>query len=292
MNYDFFLFDPLSSISYLLLLLALCSLWIRQSFRIWGAVATISLICGFIANRINFLGVFSILTLGLLCHLFNKSDLRPAIRLIAAVLMIILSVSLAAHLIPGFNNWKVIDNAYLSEVSQPYSMYLNMDKSLVGLIILSFCVPLIRNLKDWIYAFRSIFTIFLVGLTALVIISSLFGCTQWDVKLPDIFIIWVFNTLFFTCFSEEAFFRGFLQRNLSEKLQKYAYGKRVSLMTIAVLFGLAHYPGGLKYIILASMAGIIYGFAYQKTGRIEASILCHFGVNTFHFIFLTYPVIA
>ena len=40
------------------------------------------------------------------------------------------------------------------------------------------------------------------------------------------------------------------------------------------------------------MAGTVFGYAYQKTQRIEASILCHFGVNTFHFIFLTYPALA
>jgi len=75
-------------------------------------------------------------------------------------------------------------------------------------------------------------------------------------------------------------------------LQKYKYGNILSLITVSILFGLAHFAGGFKYVILSTIASIIYGYAYQKTQRIEASILCHFGVNTFHFIFLTYPALA
>jgi len=45
-------------------------------------------------------------------------------------------------------------------------------------------------------------------------------------------------------------------------------------------------------VVLAAVAGIVYGYAYEKTQRIEASILCHFGVNIIHFIFFTYPALA
>ena len=81
-------------------------------------------------------------------------------------------------------------------------------------------------------------------------------------------------------------------RNLSKKLRRYPYGNILSLISVSCLFGFAHFAGGFKYIVLAAMAGIVYGYAYQKTQRIEASILCHFGVNIFHFIFLTYPALV
>ncbi len=106
------------------------------------------------------------------------------------------------------------------------------------------------------------------------------------------FFVWALNNLFFTCVSEEAFFRGFLQRNLCKILQEYKHRHILSLTTVSTLFGLAHFAGGYKYVILATMAGFVYGYAYRKTQRIEAGILCHFGVNTFHFIFLTYPALA
>jgi len=40
------------------------------------------------------------------------------------------------------------------------------------------------------------------------------------------------------------------------------------------------------------VAGIGYGWAYRRTGRIEASILTHFSLNSLHFLLFTYPALA
>jgi membrane protease YdiL (CAAX protease family) len=292
MIYDLFCSNPLSLISYLLLLISILSLWIKQDIKVWGVIATFSMVCGFISDRIAVTGIVSIVILGLLYYTVNRSDLKPPVRTTVSVLVIILSVLLTTHLIPGFNNWKIIDNVSLSEISQPYSMYLNMDKTFVGLIILGLGFPLVKNLKEWVFVLRSTLPIFLMGLIVLVVISPIFNYTRWDLKFSDLVFAWALKNLFFTCVSEEAFFRGFLQRNLSKKLRGYKYGNILSLISVSFLFGFAHFAGGFKYIVLAAMAGIVYGYAYQKTQRIEASILCHFGVNIFHFIFLTYPALA
>lgn len=292
MIYDLLWSNPLSLISYLLLLISILSLWIKQDIKVWGVITTFSLVCGVISDRIAVTGIFSIVILGLLYYTVNRIDLKLPFRATAGVLVIILSVFLAAHLIPGFNNWKILNNVSLSEISQPYSMYLNMDKTLVGLIILGLGFPLVKSLKEWVFVLRSTLPIFLMGLIILVCISSIFNYTHWDFKFPDLFFVWALKNLFFTCVSEEAFFRGFLQKNLSKKLREYKYGNILSLISVSILFGLAHFAGGFKYMILAAMAGIVYGYAYQKTQRIEAGILCHFGANTFHFIFLTYPALA
>ena len=292
MIYDLLWNNPLSSISYLLLLISILSLWIKQETKIWGTIMAASLVCGVISDRIDIIGIIAIAILYLLYHTSNNVNLMLLIRVLSAVLAIILSVMLTAHLIPGFNNWQIVDNVSLTETSLPYSMYLNMDKTLIGLAILSVGFPLINRLKEWGSVLRSTLPIFLAGLIILASASQIFGYTQWDFKLPDLFFVWALKNLIFTCVSEEAFFRGFLQRNLFKMLQEYKYGNILSLATVSILFGLAHFAGGFKYVILASMAGIAYGYAYQKTQRIEASILCHFGVNTFHFIFLTYPALA
>ena len=292
MIYDLLWSNPLSLISYFLLLLSILSLWIKQDIKIWGTITVASLVCGVISNRIDIIGIISIVILCLLYHTVNRINLILFIRVASGVLAIILSVMLAAHLIPGFNNWKVIDSVSLTETSLPYSMYLNMDKTLVGLAILSLGFPLVKSLKEWAFVLRSTLPIFLVGLIALASVSQTFGYTHWDFKFPNLFFVWALINLIFTCVSEEAFFRGFLQRNLFKMLQKYKYGNILSLITVSILFGLAHFAGGFKYVILSTIASIIYGYAYQKTQRIEASILCHFGVNTFHFIFLTYPALA
>ena len=267
-------------------------MWIKQDIKIWGTITAASLVCSVISDRIDIIGIISIVILCLLYHTVNRINLILFIRVTSGVLAVILSVMLAAHLIPGFNNWKIADNVSLTETSLPYSMYLNMDKTLVGLAILSLGFPLVKSLKEWSSVLRSILPIFLVGLIVLASVSQISGYTHWDFKFPNLFFVWALINLIFTCVSEEAFFRGFLQKNLFKILRGYKYGNILSLITVSILFGLAHFAGGFKYVILSAIAGIVYGYAYQKTERIEASILCHFGVNTFHFIFLTYPAFA
>ena len=63
-------------------------------------------------------------------------------------------------------------------------------------------------------------------------------------------------------------------------------------MIVSILFGLMHYMGGIKYIFLATIAGIGYGWIYNKTQYIESAIASHFCLNLVHFIFFTYPLLA
>jgi len=43
--------------------------------------------------------------------------------------------------------------------------------------------------------------------------------------------------------------------------------------------------------VLSTVAGLGYGWVYQRTGRIEASILTHFALNLVHFLLFTYPAL-
>ena len=56
----------------------------------------------------------------------------------------------------------------------------------------------------------------------------------------------------------------------------------------AGVFGLAHLPD-LRYVLLATLAGIGYGWVYARTGKITASALTHTGVNWIWGLFLSYP---
>ncbi len=45
-------------------------------------------------------------------------------------------------------------------------------------------------------------------------------------------------------------------------------------------------------IVLATIAGVGYGWMFWRTNRIEASILAHFLVNTTHILCFTYPALS
>lgn len=63
------------------------------------------------------------------------------------------------------------------------------------------------------------------------------------------------------------------------------------VILVGVLFGLAHVGGGYTYAMLATVAGIGYGYAYYRSGRIETAILTHFLLNAVHAVFFTYPAL-
>ena len=66
----------------------------------------------------------------------------------------------------------------------------------------------------------------------------------------------------------------------------------MAVLAAAAAFGAAHVAGGTTYVLLATVAGLGYGAAYQLTGRVEASIFVHFTLNLTHLLLFTYPFAA
>jgi len=85
--------------------------------------------------------------------------------------------------------------------------------------------------------------------------------------------------------AEEVMCRGFLQNTFKEVLKS----RHLHIILASFIFGLAHFEGGLIYVGLSWIAGILYGYAYDKTNRIISSMIVHCGINSIHFIFFTYP---
>jgi membrane protease YdiL (CAAX protease family) len=120
----------------------------------------------------------------------------------------------------------------------------------------------------------------------------LMGYTSFAPKWTPLFLLFAPVNLFFTCLSEEAFFRGFVQHELSRVGSHRALAAGIALTISSILFGLAHFGGGTDFVIAAAVAGVGYGFAFHVTQRIEAAMAVHFGVNAVHFLLFTYPRLA
>ncbi|PWT85744.1 MAG: hypothetical protein C5B56_13570 [Proteobacteria bacterium] len=94
--------------------------------------------------------------------------------------------------------------------------------------------------------------------------------------------------LLFTAWPEEFLFRGLLQNLLTRSTKSDLAG----WWTASVLFGFSHITNlgfpNWRYVILASIAGLFYGWTWRKTGSIFASALVHAAVDaTWHFVFRT-----
>ena len=106
---------------------------------------------------------------------------------------------------------------------------------------------------------------------------------EWKSFLPLSIAI-----LFFTAWPEEFLFRGLLQNLLS----RATTSDTVGWIAASILFGLSHITNlhfpNWRYVLLASIAGLFYGWTWRKTNSIFASALVHAGVDIlWHVLFIT-----
>lgn len=213
-------------------------------------------------------------------------------RGLVAVALLGFAVALMLHRVPGFSNPKVMDAVRLTADARPFTLYLNLDKTLVGLVLVGWGLRRIGNEAEWRAMLRVVLPAALVLAVVLMVLSLAAGYVRWAPKFPDGAWLWLGVNLGFVCLAEEALFRGFILTELQRALGRLRHGAWLALGVSAGLFGLAHAAGGATYVALATVAGLGYGWVYQRTGRIEAAMLVHWGVNTVHFFGFTYPALA
>ena len=193
-------------------------------------------------------------------------------------------VLLFCHLVPGFNNLKVLDHVVAGTQSTPYSMYLNLDKPLIFFALL-FAYPLLLGDKSQFRWKCALVT--LIPLLMLLPVAVFLGALKPEFSFPSWWWIFALNNLLLTCIVEEAFFRGFIQQTISRR-----FDWRLGLVVASILFGLAHLSGGIMLMIFAGLAGLGYGLIFHFTQRLWCAVLGHFIFNCTHLLLFTYPVLS
>ncbi|MDB6169922.1 MAG: protease [Verrucomicrobia bacterium] len=250
-----------------------------------------SLLAGLLDRVVLVAGLIWVAALAVAAWVFSRPGSDRWQRVASALAMLLLAEGLMTHLLPGFENPRVISGQRFSAHALPFTLYLNFDKTLAGIVLLGCCHPGVARAREW----RALLVAAApwAGATILVVmmVSLAMGYVRFDPKLPPQTPLWMWANLCFTCVAEEALFRGFIQGRLQRAWEDFSGGRWLALAVAAVLFGIAHANGGPAYVLLATIAGLGYGLVYQRTGRVEASILTHYGLNTFHFLLLTYPAL-
>ncbi len=189
--------------------------------------------------------------------------------------------------------WFPIEFGWLPDVEAQLAAGVNIPVPLLTGVVLSFvCFLAIRPLPDVGYTFRfnrsdwprigtALGLYMLIALPLgiitrfLVVQVAPFAPGQWVMS-------WLLG-YFFTALPEEMLFRGVIQNQLHQRLKN----ERVALAVAAVIFGLAHlnnatagYPvPNWMYVVMASLAGLAYGWTWRKTGKITAAAVVHATVN-------------
>lgn len=289
--------DLWSLLPFALLLVAVIGLWMHPS--VWICALLAASLAGLGTHALTGNSVFWLLLLALSAAAYRREKSRPAgrfpklTRLAAGLVFFGLALAIGLLLIPGFERVALTDNVVLSPGATPYGIGLGFSKLVAGILIIGVINPArVRSWAELGAVLKRAAPVFLMTLIAVMACALLLGYTRFDPKWTTLFLIWAPVNLFFTCLSEEAFFRGFIQHEISQLGARRRFAAAAGLIVGAVTFGLAHLAGGWKYALAATVAGFGYGWAYHRTQRIEASMAVHFGVNAVHFLLFAYPALA
>nr|WP_024966449.1 CPBP family intramembrane glutamic endopeptidase [Pantoea sp. IMH] len=229
-------------------------------------------------------GITAVLLLGSLALYRGVKRDQTRFALPAEIILVVGSLALMLHLLPGFNNLAIVKAVNVGPESAPFSFYFNFDKALIPFLLLG-CLPTLlkrpaappKNALWWL--------VLMLAMPLLLLLATLAGGLQVELHQPAFLGAFMLANLFFVSLAEEALFRGYLQQRLTQRL-----GNLWGLLAAALLFGLAHYAGGPLLIFFATLAGIIYGLAWLWSGRVWVSTLVHFTFNMLHLLLFTYPL--
>lgn len=261
-------------------------------FPLWGlSLATTIAYC----LIIGFLEVIAVIALIFLLAsaMLAVSAKNKILGFGAYICVILIFLSLGLHVLPGFQNQLMVEQVSIKSLSQPFSMYINFDKGLAGLIV--FLVLIKRSattLSNEVFLKATLISLATIIFT----LSAALVLDIVDINLDyllgtSFLIIFVVNQIMIVCLAEEVFFRGIIQERLySVFRQDNAYYRAVPVGVTAIIFGVVHLAGGVHYMFVAMVAGLGYGLVYQVTRRVEFSIACHFLLNIIHLGVLSYPM--
>lgn len=212
------------------------------------------------------------------------------VKVLGHLIFIALAADLLLHWVPGFHNPRLVGPERLTPDAVPFSMYLNLDKPLVGffLILAWPYLQLSKPPRSWMTAGA-----LAGGATVIACLAAAFllKFVAWAPKWPEWGWLWLLNNLLLVCLAEEALFRGYVQEGLARAFAGARASEWIAIGIASALFGAAHFAGGWPLMLLAALAGLGYGTAY-KYGGLQAAILAHLVLNTTHFALFTYPALA
>ena len=262
---------------------------------LWHYLLALSVVSAYFQGYIN---LYALLFTGLYVVLYYcaLNTKRAIIRAILSTVFIVSSLALALHWVPGFNNLPIVINERITSDAIAFTLYANFDKAMAGLFLCAYFYSNKKALKadsnkvSRLNVKQPIFIIIATVLASLTV-ALILELVSFNPKVPDFWLAFIAINLLFTCVAEEALFRGLLQTKLSQIISSTRLALLAPIMTAAV-FALAHFAGGINYVLVSFISGLGYGYIFYKTQRLEWAIICHWLVNVFHFFLFTYPMLS
>ena len=292
-SYHIFITHPVVTCAFIALILCFISLWVHKRIWLWGSFLLISCMFALLGKIITYPKIFIFLGILGCLHFCLSSHIKGWLRLILILSATTLSIIL---LVPSFFNVHdlvLLKNAYLGRRAEPYTFSLNYVFPLIGLFPLALTVPLIHSYFHLKSIAPKAFLLSLIGTGIIIAVSFYLGILQFDFKYLSFSPLWILATLFFVIIPQEAFFRGFLQKEIDQYLLTKWSGL-FSIIVVSIFATFLRYGifGDPHFLYLSFVSHLVYGTVYYITQSIESSIFCHFLFSLTHFFCLTYPTLS
>jgi membrane protease YdiL (CAAX protease family) len=274
---------------FILLLTAVLGLWVHRA--VWIAALVAAVAAAYVTDSLHGLAALWIAISAVLAWAYASAPSRIA-RVALGIVFALYSLAMGLALLPGFDRVVLVDHVVLSPGAAPYDIAAGFPKVVTGIFILGLVNPALLSRRGIGAVLMRAAPVFAATVLVVMIAACSMGYTALAPKWTTLFLLWAPINLLFTCLSEEAFFRGFVQYELARAGSQSDAAQIGALAVGAVLFGLVHFGGGASHVMVATLAGLGYGWAFMRTRRIEASMAVHFGVNATHFLLFVYPTFA
>lgn len=264
-------------------LLATSLLILQFNKKLSVALLAVTAAIGGYTQVLDWRAIAFLAVLAIIYGVYRKFS-NKILRTVLEILLLLASIGLMLHMIPGFHNLRVLDDVRAGPESAPFSLYYNFDKALVPFVLLIclkslFVTDSRPHTKPWYWLALA------VAVPVLLMVAVALGGLKVEPHQPEWLFPFVLANIFFVSLAEEALFRGYLQQRLASLMHPV-----LALIIASLLFGGLHYAGGSLLVIFATLAGLIYGLAWMLSGRLWVAVLFHVGLNLCHLLFFTYPV--
>jgi len=270
---------------------AVAALWLSKRPWLWGSLLLISVILAVVSGVMNGAAIAVGLLAAAVIYAFYRVPCSTRWKFILGILMSVLTLGLFGHFFPGFQQQTLFSDVVLSPGAYPTSLYWNFDKPLAGLLLMGWGMAPVHDQGGWKKILPTAIGLYLACAGVMIAGALALRVFRWAPHWTQASTLFALTNLFFVSVPEEAFFRGFVQRELSGTLERYRRGKIWSVGIASIIFGLCHFQGGPGLMFAATIAGLFYGEAFRRTGRLEAAIFVHFLLNLSHFALFSYPAL-
>lgn len=268
------------------------SFWIFSKKEISIAIAIVFSFVTFFLDFISYPSLLLIVLFALACHFYTSLQ-NNIIKFFLAMLILIFAGIVMKNAVPLSKAIPIFEGIKFSLISAPFRMGINIEKAVCGIILTSYIIKKSKSFSDWKTVFKEFIPVLIILVIVLLTPALLTNFIKFNFKIPNEIYLYIANNLLLTCVAEEVFFRGFLQKKLfdifSVNFKMKQAAPLLSILIAAALFAYFHLYSGVLMAAFSFIAAIGYGYAYQKSWKLESAILAHFGLNIVHFIFFTYP---